>query len=161
MDYMTCWNHCRNEHWVSSKQAAHCCRCRSTGQTDRQTAVDTSWPLLRHLRHTMQPASINQRKHLLQNEGYLEQDLYLDMTNIHKTLSLRQINIQTTKSKPNEQTNLRLPTLVCNIIVHNTAFQFAIRIDSLCDSNRFVMRIDSFCKKKSAFRFTSCHAVLH
>jgi len=25
-------------------------------------------------------------------------------------------------------------------------------------SNRFVMRIDSFCKK-TAFRFTSCHAV--
>ena len=41
---------------------------------------------------------------------------------------------------------------------HNTvrsrAFQFAIRIYSI----RFVMRIDSFCKK-SAFRFTSCHAV--
>ena len=39
------------------------------------------------------------------------------------------------------------------------AFQFAIRIDSirfdsLCES----IRIDSFCKK-SAFRFTSCHAV--
>jgi len=39
-----------------------------------------------------------------------------------------------------------------------TAFQFTIRIDSI----RFVMRIDSnrfVLQKKSAFRFTSCHAV--
>ena len=34
------------------------------------------------------------------------------------------------------------------------AFQFAIRFDLLCKS----IRIYSFCKK-SAFRFTSCHAV--
>ena len=36
-------------------------------------------------------------------------------------------------------------------VVRTRAFQFAIRIDSLCESIRFV--------KKSAFRFTSCHAV--
>ena len=31
--------------------------------------------------------------------------------------------------------------------------------NSRFESIRYVMRIDSFCKKKSAFRFTSCHAV--
>ena len=45
-----------------------------------------------------------------------------------------------------------LATPMNNILTR--AFQFAIRIDSI----RFGMRIDSFCKK-SAFRFTSCHAV--
>jgi len=47
----------------------------------------------------------------------------------------------------------------CSRLGETRAFQFAIRIDSirfdsLCES----IRIDSFCKK-SAFRFTSCHAV--
>jgi len=45
----------------------------------------------------------------------------------------------------------------------NNAGPFAVsRIEhsnSRFESIRFVMRIDSFCKKKSAFRFTSCHAV--
>jgi len=42
----------------------------------------------------------------------------------------------------------------CRLEHSNSRFEL-IRFDSLCES----IRIYSFCKKKSAFRFTSCHVV--